>query len=929
RVTSSLLARHVRKRPLVEHLNPPLPHNHLILLAINTIMVKETEDSAANVPPNDSDQKKKDPNQADTKVIKQNGDKDKKDESEELSEEDQQLKSELEMLVDRLKESNTDLHRPALESLRTLIRTSTSSMTSVPKPLKFLRPHYSGLIEVYESWMETEDKHFLADILSVLGMTYSEEGKRDSLKYRLVGSAEEAGSWGHEYVRHLSSEIGLEYNKRAEEDESTGDLMRLALEIVPFFLKHNAEADAVDLLLELEAIDQLPQFVDKDTYARVCLYMVSCVNLLVPPDDAAFLRTAHTIYRQQIKFPEALTLAIRLGDRDLIKEDFDACEDRTMKKQLAFILARQSIQVESDDPDVLSCLNNLQLSEHFISLARELDVLEPKTPEDIYKSHLENIRPGFASAAGDSARQNLASTFVNAFVNAGFGSDKLMTPKEDSDSWIYKNKEHGMMSATASHGVILLWDVEAGLTQLDKYLYLTENYIKAGGLLAIGITNSGVRNESDPALAVLQEYIDDKNVSIRTASILGLGLAYAGSARQEISELLLPVVSDAGLSMEISSLAALALGMVFVGSCDGDITSTILQTMMEREEVHLKDTWSRFMGLGLALLYLGKQDASEATLETLKAIEHPLGKQTETLVEILSYAGTGNVLKVQKMLHICNDHLDKDKEDDLHQAFAVLGVALIAMGEDIGAEMSLRTYNHLMHYGEPVIRRAVPLALGLLCASNPVLSVLDTLSKYSHDNDPEVAVNAIFAMGLVGAGTNNARLAQMLRQLASYYNKEPNSLFMVRIAQGLLHMGKGTMTINPFHTDRQLLSPVAVAGLLASTIAFTDAKSFILGKSHYLLYTLVTAMYPRFLITLDEDLKSLPVTVRVGQAVDVVGQAGRPKTITGFQTHSTPVLLAHSERAELATEEYIALSHVLEGFVLLRKNPDYMEEDKD
>lgn len=62
-------------------------------------------------------------------------------------------------------------------------------------------------------------------------------------------------------------------------------------------------------------------------------------------------------------------------------------------------------------------------------------------------------------------------------------------------------------------------------------------------------------------------------------------------------------------------------------------------------------------------------------------------------------------------------------------------------------------------------------------------------------------------------------------------------------------------------------------------------------------------MYPRFLITFDEDLNSLPVTVRVGQAVDVVGQAGRPKTITGFQTHSTPVLLAHSERAELATED--------------------------
>jgi 26S proteasome regulatory subunit N1 len=95
-----------------------------------------------------------------------------------------------------------------------------------------------------------------------------------------------------------------------------------------------------------------------------------------------------------------------------------------------------------------------------------------------------------------------------------------------------------------------------------------------------------------------------------------------------------------------------------------------------------------------------------------------------------------------------------------------------------------------------------------------------------------------------------------------------------------------------------------------------------------MLYYLVTAMYPRFLLTLDENLAPLTTSVRVGQAVDTVGQAGRPKTITGFQTHSTPVLLAYTERAELATEEYISLTPVLEGIVLLKKNADWMEEDE-
>lgn len=38
------------------------------------------------------------------------------------------------------------------------IRTSTSSMTSVPKPLKFLRPHYGTLKAFYEAMPESDLK---------------------------------------------------------------------------------------------------------------------------------------------------------------------------------------------------------------------------------------------------------------------------------------------------------------------------------------------------------------------------------------------------------------------------------------------------------------------------------------------------------------------------------------------------------------------------------------------------------------------------------------------------------------------------------------------------------------------------------------------------------------------------------------------------
>lgn len=143
-------------------------------------------------------------------------------------------------------------------------------------------------------------------------MTYSDSGKRDTLYYRLIsGSSESPGSWGHEYVRHLAAELGEEYNSRFTDSESEDasrpngtstdkpanghvdgdgqgveesreyeveDLRKLSMELVEFFLKHNAEADAVDLLLEVEDIRSIVAKVDDKTWPRVCQYMVKYVS---------------------------------------------------------------------------------------------------------------------------------------------------------------------------------------------------------------------------------------------------------------------------------------------------------------------------------------------------------------------------------------------------------------------------------------------------------------------------------------------------------------------------------------------------------------------------------------------------------------------------------------------------------------------------
>jgi 26S proteasome regulatory subunit N1 len=177
-----------------------------------------------------------------------------------------------------------------------------------------------------------------------------------------------------------------------------------------------------------------------------------------------------------------------------------------------------------------------------------------------------------------------------------------------------------MLSAAASLGLSLLWDTDVGLSHVDKYTYSSEEYIKAGALMATGILSNGVRSEADAAVALLAEYLENKSVPLKTSAIVGLGFAYAGSCREDLLAMLLPFVADDSVSMEIASLAALSLGFVFVGSGNGEVAGTILQTLMEREQKFLDEKWTRFMILGLALLYLGKQSLNYLDSPVLKIL---------------------------------------------------------------------------------------------------------------------------------------------------------------------------------------------------------------------------------------------------------------------------------------------------------------------
>lgn len=95
---------------------------------------------------------------------------------------------------------------------------------------------------------------------------------------------------------------------------------------------------------------------------------------------------------------------------------------------------------------------------------------------------------------------------------------------------------------------------------------------------------------------------------------------------------------------------------------------------MERSEDQLNSQTARYFGIGLALLFMGQQNKCEATLEAINLIEHPIKKFIQIMVTSVAYIGSGNVLKVQDMMHECMSE-DKNTES------AILGLALIASSE--------------------------------------------------------------------------------------------------------------------------------------------------------------------------------------------------------------------------------------------------------
>lgn len=201
------------------------------------------------------------------------------------------------------------------------------------------------------------------------------------------------GDWGHEYLRQLESEIVDQWSIC---QKSATVLLPLVKDIVKYDCQFHAELQACDLLMEIDKLEILPEYIQKDTYPRICLYLASCAKYV---DDVEAAKNIDLVAEQYVRFaeyPKALMLYMQMRNQKMATKVFELCKDplvivlilpydycrktyicRTVLRQLAFMAARQLFTIElpvnvSCRDDLINIMSNSHLSSYFQSFAREV-----------------------------------------------------------------------------------------------------------------------------------------------------------------------------------------------------------------------------------------------------------------------------------------------------------------------------------------------------------------------------------------------------------------------------------------------------------------------------------------------------------------------------------------------------------------------------
>ena len=194
--------------------------------------------------------------------------------------------------------------------------------------------------------------------------------------------------------------------------------MKVVEDIVRFYMNHNAEPDACDILMEVEGLDMIKKYCEEHNHVRTCEYLRSSASYQPYPEDTHIYRLCFDLYFKFKSYYHALRFALKLDEKKLVYRVMKACQnDKAQLRQNAYLLGWHQYGYDEDEevtddeyddmkvddeepedddddddddlPEINEIISNQPLCDAFHNLAEDLDVVDPKDPEtDIFKEQL-------------------------------------------------------------------------------------------------------------------------------------------------------------------------------------------------------------------------------------------------------------------------------------------------------------------------------------------------------------------------------------------------------------------------------------------------------------------------------------------------------------------------------------------------------------
>lgn len=815
--------------------------------------------------------------------------------------------ADLDLIISRLREGNQDVQAAALNALHDEVRSSQgSSFTEIQN----LYDRIDSILECLEC-LETEKKRHLYDLLSVISIMGDTQ---HLLGYRLNGCVTDLSVWGHQYVRKLVSAIV---------DVSTGrskqvDYTQLVEPIISFLFTHNSEIEAIDFAIEVSGLQpcsilstETSDFVTEiksilDTEKEDIKIGVSpkMEEIIEEPAQGKVLgpsvlelifnkidddnRGRVVVYLEELaKFYGLTELILKINEHDpsrylvtLIKHRrmndavayVKGLKDQLIKKQCLYILARCCIQYNGSESDN-RILNNSHMAGIFRSVAESLEVLPPKKVDNMFKS-LNKDKVDIAAVA-------------NALVHFGYGRDPIFFPQEgdyqvkEEHLSLFKSSDN--IAVVASAGLLHAFDPQSVYALYEPRILDSPDI---GAVLAVALSAYKTGDADTVILNLLSIFLTSGNSTDTIASLFAISLLYNSSHRQEVYDLIFPLLSSADNNVALFSIYV--LGCVFPG--DIEILASCVEVYSELKKDPL---FTNFALLGIAIFFyqLDLEPGSDVA-----SVFDRLTPHARVLARGFMGLGSGDPGVVDKILA----EAFIGDIDTLLESLGLLAACMVGVGDNVAIQLIERISTSSLMLDSPHLKNIIPFCLAMLYTSNMRTEVVDTLERSI--NSGECSVNAIIAIGIVGAGTCSSRILRILDSSFSSLYKDPRASAALVYARGLVCLGKGLFTLSPLCYDKQVILPRSFISLISTLFLFLENGTSFKDYS-YFLYLITGAVLPRYVHTdcTDSDLKESEdenISVRIGRPVDIVGKAGKPNKISATVVHTLPAILNENERAE-------------------------------